>query len=151
MTFYVATSLARAADADIVADDLRRRGWTQTYRWTEHGDVRRLDAARLAEIARAEAHGVVTAEALIVLLPGGRGTHTELGMYISAAARVRQLQVEPAYDAPRPMLILHSETGDEFTTPDTMCVFYFHPVVTLRLVGSIFQVADRVIAYVEAT
>ncbi len=115
MRFYVSTGIFSAHRAAELADVLRRRGHEQTYDWMEHGDVRREGASRMGEVAFNELRAVRDAELVVVLLPGGSGTHTELGMAIATRSNKR--------------IILWSETGDEFSFDERTCAFYFHPSV----------------------
>ena len=59
-----------------------------TYDWTQHGSVQDDGPERIAEVAAAESRGVYLADAVIVLLPGGRGTHAELGMAYALGKRI---------------------------------------------------------------
>lgn len=86
--YYIATALERAEDHRRLSDALNARGWTCTYDWTAHGSVQGQGAARMAEVAEAEMRGVIGADVVIVLLPGGRGTHAEMGIAIGAGIPV---------------------------------------------------------------
>lgn len=55
-------------------------GHVITYDWTLHGSVQGQGEARLRQVATNELNGVRDADLVVVLLPGGRGTHAELGM-----------------------------------------------------------------------
>ena len=84
---------------------------TITYDWTAHGSVWKDGADRIRKVAQAEMQGVLDADYVVVLLPGGRGTHTELGMALADGKPV----------------ILYG-TDDDFSGPKT-CAFYHHPLV----------------------
>lgn len=112
MRYYIATGLERYAAHNEVRDELKRDGWTCTYDWTDHGSVKDCGRARIRQVAVNETKGVLDADVVIVLLPGGRGTHAELGMALAAGKPV----------------ILHSETGDEFRDGSPTCAFYWHPL-----------------------
>src|SRR5271170_1584959 len=109
-SFYIATSLSRAADHNRVRDALVINGYPITYDWTLHGSVKTSSVQRLAEVAQSETAGVLSAEILIVLLPGGFGTHTELGMALASGKKI----------------ILHSTDSDVFTACEKTCAFYHH-------------------------
>jgi hypothetical protein len=111
--FYIATTLTNAARARQVADQLEALGHTITYPWWTHGAVGHAGEARLAEVAVAELEGVRLADAVIVLLPGGRGTHLEMGGALVAGKPV----------------LLWSEDDAGFPLDDTTCSFYWHPLV----------------------
>lgn len=82
-TAYIATKLANHAQHNEVRDRLAELGISLTYDWTEHGSVKDTSESRIIEVAEAERAGVWMADIVIVLLPGGRGTHAELGMAVS--------------------------------------------------------------------
>lgn len=86
--YYIATSLERADDHRRLSLALNALGWSCTYDWTAHGSVQGQGAARMAEVADAEMRGVIEADVVIVLLPGGRGAHTEMGIAIGAGVPV---------------------------------------------------------------
>lgn len=109
-TFYIATSLSRAPEHNQLRDALVNRGYRITYDWTVHGSVKTSSLTRLEEVAHYEARGVLSADIVIVLLPGGFGTHAELGMAIGAQKKI----------------ILHSEDGEIFTACEKTCAFYHH-------------------------
>lgn len=127
MRFYIATGLKNAAKAKQAVDVLRRNGHELTYDWTEHGDVRSLGAEKMEEVAFNEVRAVRDAELFVALLPGGFGTHTELGVAIASRSNKR--------------VILWSETGGEFNSPSETCAFYFHPAVE-RLVCSFDELIE---------
>lgn len=113
MRFYIATGLVNAEHARKAAEVLRRNGHEQTYDWTTHGDIRHEGAERMSEVAFNELRAVRDAELVVALLPGGQGTHTELGVALATRSNKR--------------IILWSETGDEFAFDNRTCTFYFHP------------------------
>lgn len=128
MRFYIATGLSNTANARTLAAVLRARGHEQAYDWTTHGDIRREGDARMSEVAFNELRAVRDAELVVVLLPGGRGTHTELGGAIATRSNKR--------------ILLWSATGDEFLFNENTCTFYFHPCVE-RVVCSFEELMDR--------
>jgi len=80
MKIYVATGLEYADRAKIVQSVLRDDGHEITYDWTVHGSVQDAGPEHIAEVARLEAAGVRAADLLIAILPGGCGTHVEIGL-----------------------------------------------------------------------
>lgn len=108
MKFYIASSVHNVGNVRVVRDLLQARGHEITYDWTMHLDPE----ANFAKISQLELGGVVAADRVIVMLPGGRGTHTELG----AALVLGKLVI----------MHLPRESGfyDERGMP---CVFYYHP------------------------
>lgn len=94
---YIASSLENAAAVRRLRDLLVWQGHTVTYDWTEHGSVQSEGPERIAAVAAAEEAGVRAAELLIALLPGGRGTHVEIGIALGARVPVVLHGVD-AYD-----------------------------------------------------
>lgn len=115
MRFYIATGLQNAEMASCLAAVLKARGHEQTYDWTVHGDIRREGELRMGEVAFNELRAVRDAELVVVLLPGGSGTHTELGVAIATRSNKR--------------IILWSADGDQFNFDERSCTFYFHPSI----------------------
>ncbi len=127
MKFYIATRLENADAAKALAGALRELGHTITYEWWTHGSVQGADPTTIRRVATAELKGVREADVLIALLPGGRGTHAELG-----AALVLEKPVWLC--APLDSLLYDlGERGDGATT----CAFYWHPSVMRRFTGSL--------------
>lgn len=122
MRFYVASGLENFARVQEVAAHLRALGHDQVYDWTTHGDVRHLGDARMAEVAQNEVDAVMGAEFVLALLPGGRGTHTEIGLAIASAV------------AGKTEIWVYSENGTHFASDDGACTFYFHPAIR-RMTG----------------
>ena len=115
-TFYIATGLDHAAEHNVVRDAMIREGYKITHDWTATGGSAQAQGpAAIREAALAEMRGVLTADVVIVLLPGGRGTHTELGMAIAAQR----------------MVVVHSPNAKDLSTaPDgNTCCFYHLPGV----------------------
>jgi nucleoside 2-deoxyribosyltransferase len=77
--FYLATRLENIETAKAVIETLQSRGLVCTYDWTTHGPVWAGGKERLEEVAIKELGGVFDADVVIVILPGGRGTHVEMG------------------------------------------------------------------------
>lgn len=80
MIVYIASKLENAERVRALRDDLLRTGHVLTYDWTVHGSVQTGGPAAIARAAAAECEGVRDADVVIVLLPGGKGTHVELGI-----------------------------------------------------------------------
>jgi hypothetical protein len=112
MMFYIATSLERAKEHTELRLKLEALGHECTYNWVPHGSVQHLGSERITEVAQAEIDGVMDADVVIVLLPGGRGTHAELGAAIGACTS------EYIY------VVGEMKDGD-----GRECAFYYHPDV----------------------
>lgn len=128
MNFYIASRLENAEMVKQMANVLKAMGWRHTYDWTEHGSVQNEGEERITEVAENELQGVRDADVVIVLLPGGRGTHAELG-----AANVLNKKV-----------FVWAET-DELFTRET-CTFYWNHNVT-RVTGDRFNLLEAIFAY----
>lgn len=115
MRFYIATGLENASRAKELSVVLSRNGHELTYDWMAQGDVRMQGKERLAEIAFNEVRAVRDAELVVALLPGGKGTHTEIGVAIASRSNKR--------------ILIWSETGEHFNDEDKCCALYFHPAV----------------------
>ncbi|WP_100373600.1 group-specific protein [Bacillus sp. FJAT-45037] len=111
MNFYVASSFSNHQSVRYVSRQLKCLGYTHTYDWTLNGRARSLEELRT--VGMNEKQGVEDAQFVIVLLPGGNGTHTELGIAISL----------------RKQIYLHT-TEEALNDLETTCTFYHLPEVT---------------------
>lgn len=107
MHFYIATAFERKVDHNVIRDALCKAGHLITHDWTPTGLDANIDL--WASIAVADIRGVLDADVLIVLLPGQRGTHAEMGAALAAGI---------------PVVIIAPRAGD-LDHP-----FYFHPGIT---------------------
>ena len=121
MKFYIASRLENADTVKRVAAVLKAAGHEHTYDWTTHGSVQKEGEARITEVAEKEKAGVLSADIVIVILPGGRGTHAELGIAIGAG---------------KPIIIC-AENDDAFQQDDRTCAFYWNHCITKRVIGQI--------------
>lgn len=108
-TFYIATTLKNAVQARDLKYILEDKGHECTYDWTSHCSVYHEGEDRVRQVAENEALGVMDADVLIVLLPGGRGTFFEMGCAIALGMDV---------------FLYNSQPVNEET-----CSFEFHPGV----------------------
>lgn len=111
MRVYIATRLENYAMHNAVRDALIAQGHEITYDWTVHGPVWRDGTERIAEVQGLERDGVAHAHVVVVLLPGGRGTHVELGMALALGKSI----------------VLWSPSADVFTAHPDSCAFYHDP------------------------
>ncbi|MCI9257197.1 nucleoside 2-deoxyribosyltransferase [Oscillospiraceae bacterium 42-9] len=86
MKFYIGSSLQNREAVSWYAQRLKEHGWEHAYDWTKLEPAAAPE--RLAEIAQRERQGVRDAEVVILLLPGGRGTHVELGLALALGKKV---------------------------------------------------------------
>jgi nucleoside 2-deoxyribosyltransferase len=111
MKFYIATSLSRAKAHNVVRDVLMECGHEISYDWTLPENKRPISNESLREIALLEVEGVSDSDFVIVLLPGGNGTHLELGISIAKGKRI----------------FLHAEDPHTFEPGPQTNAFYHHP------------------------
>ena len=109
--FYVASGLENRDSAKIVIEELESQGWKCTYNWTIHGAAYNRGKEFCREIASNEVNGVCDADVVIVILPGGRGTHGELVGALCCGTPV----------------VIYSEK--QLECDSTTCAFYWHPLV----------------------
>jgi nucleoside 2-deoxyribosyltransferase len=131
VTYYIATSLARRAEAERLHDLLKARGHEPSFDWTREGDLRgvrgRVGHEKRQALAVRELEGVAAAEAVIVLLPGGRGTYCEIGAALALGKRV----VVHGYNA-----------GDLMKGYEYACTFLDHPNVQIAISPSLEELAS---------
>ena len=117
--FYIASRLENVGRVRELKRILEAAGHVHTYDWTVHGSVQDAGLDAIREVARREALGVLSADVVIVLLPGGRGTHTELGIAIADAIRGQ----------PKRIVLLSESSEIDFGTDGRTCALYHHPKV----------------------
>ena len=91
-------------------------GWERTFKWEAHQSNNDGHGA----LAVAELEGIRQADVLIVLLPGGYGTHVEIGAALALGKPV----------------ILHAPDRATLETPYP-CIFHYHPAVTILVSNEI--------------
>ncbi len=123
MKFYIASSFQNIEQVKNVASALTQKGFIHTYDWTENDRADTLD--KLKSIGEAEKQAVEDSDFVVILLPGGKGSHIELGIALGLNKR----------------LFLYSQTDDLFT-PEKSSTFY-HLMGVNKFVGSL----DEFIAY----
>ncbi|KAA0548167.1 group-specific protein [Bacillus sp. BGMRC 2118] len=123
MKFYIASGLQNKEMVQRVSMYLREKGHQHTYDWTKNNVADTFE--KLTMIGEAERQGVQEADVLIALLPGGKGTHIEIGIAIG-------LNI-PVY--------IYSESSMD--DPLTSCTFYHIEGVTL-MSGNIHTLLEKV-------
>lgn len=119
MTFYIASGVENAARVNEAAAVLTKLGHRRTYNWTLHGSVKGAAVQKKQSVARLECDGVLSASLFVLLLPGAKWTHAELGMALAKASLVSSEM----------RVLVWSETSGPFDGTDGFCVFYHHPAV----------------------
>lgn len=80
MKYYIASSFANKEIVNLTIKSLNNLGFINTYNWTlnEKAD----NKLKLKNIGIEELNAVKDADILIAILPGGKGTHIEMGIAI---------------------------------------------------------------------
>lgn len=134
MKFYIASRLENAETVSRIAAVLKAAGHIHTYDWTVHGSVKEEGEQRIKEVAEAEMRGVINAEAVIVLLPGGRGTHAELGIALGAGDKT---------------IMICAADDSMFLQDDRTCAFYWNKGTRL-VVGTEVEWLEAILATMTA-
>ncbi len=130
MKYYIASGLGNFKQVQELKAVLDARGWEHTYDWTKHGPVWHEGLASLSAVAAAEAEGVLAAEVVIALLPGGRGTHTEVGMAIGQVQLGLMIVEAGLAESLDRRIVIYSPTPEkDFAVGPGTCAFYHHPLV----------------------
>ena len=116
--FYIATTLSQHEKHNTIRDWLTFEGHEITYDWTKHQALKdtnfRFSLTEAENVSEREIQGIRDADVVVVLLPGGRGTHTELGAALMG----------------KKIIIIHSEDEKDFSLDAKTCTFYFDSLVT---------------------
>jgi hypothetical protein len=111
--FYLSTRMDRLHEGKALSDALVEHGWSCTFNWTALG---RFASDQFPNVAQAEVEGIREADVLIALLPGGFGTHVEIGVALALGKTI----------------ILHAQTQEVLETPYP-CVFHYHPAIRILI------------------
>ena len=86
MNFYVASSFQNKKVVNEVSLLLKQLGWHHTYNWTQSERVTSLEA--LQKIGMLEKQAIANSDVVVVILPGGKGSHIELGLAIAWGKKI---------------------------------------------------------------
>ncbi|WP_409253832.1 nucleoside 2-deoxyribosyltransferase [Bacillus sp. SCS-153A] len=86
MKFYVASSFKNIQQVRYVSDQLKRRGFSQTYDWTQNQRAATIED--LEQIGRAEKQAVMESDIVVILLPAGKGSHIEMGIALGLNKKI---------------------------------------------------------------
>lgn len=89
--FYVASSFKNVENVRYVAQSLESKGNLNTYDWTGiegASDGSTLTLEDLGHIGQKERDGLLKADVVVILLPGGKSAHVEMGIAIGQAKRI---------------------------------------------------------------
>lgn len=117
MKFYIGSSFKNYELVNYYSKILEENGWEHTFNWTKYIDNYET-TEDLIKYSNLEQEGIANSDVVIILLPGGRGTHIELGISLALNKKI----------------FLCSSNKDEFSLENTVN-FYQLPKIT-RLVGS---------------
>ncbi|WP_017186671.1 nucleoside 2-deoxyribosyltransferase [Alkalibacillus haloalkaliphilus] len=84
--FYVASSFKNKDTVRRVSNELKNNGFIPTYDWTQN--ERATTTHDLIVIGQEEKNAVMEADFIIVLLPGGKGSHIEFGIALGQGKRI---------------------------------------------------------------
>jgi nucleoside 2-deoxyribosyltransferase len=119
--YYIATRLENHQQHNEVRDHLLSLGHRITYDWTK-------------QVALFERRGVEEADYVVVLLPGGRGTHVELGIALATGKRV---------------VIWSADSRVAEAVPET-CAFYHDPSIVWVFGGDAGSLVKEIVSDLEA-
>ena len=111
--FYLSTRRDRSAKVAPLLEALKAKGWERTFDWA---DREASSESEYGDLAVAEITGIREADVVIVILPGGRGTHVEIGVALAMGKPV----------------ILHAPNRKTLESPYP-CAFHYHPRVKIIL------------------
>ena len=109
MKIYVASGWSNRKAAYSLMEELMNLGCWVTHNWTKIPEEQSMSEIGCRAIAEVDLRSVQVADVVIVLLPGGNGTHTELGYALACG---------------KPVVIYDS---DHFPSPER--VMYYHPKI----------------------
>lgn len=89
-TFYIATALDNYKNHNKLRDAFLEHNKSITFDWTlhYHKGVKDISYEEMKKVGALELNGVKTADFIVVLLPGGRGTHVELGYALGCNKKI---------------------------------------------------------------
>ncbi len=122
MKFYIASSFANQEMVKKLSRLLMQKGHEQTYDWTMNSKADSAEA--LSTIGQLEKNAVSACDVFFILLPGGKGSHNELGLALAGEKKV----------------FLFSET-DVFSDISMSTTFYHLPEVE-RVIGTLEDLAE---------
>jgi nucleoside 2-deoxyribosyltransferase len=86
MKFYVASSFINIEQVRYVSGKLKSLGHIHTYDWTQNERASTLED--LKQIGKLEKDAVSKADFVVIILPGGKGSHIELGIALGLNKKI---------------------------------------------------------------
>jgi nucleoside 2-deoxyribosyltransferase len=99
--FYIASSFRNMDAVNYVTKQLMIKGYLHTYDWTKNAQAREektFTFEDLKEIGQKEKDAVINSDFIVVLLPGGKGTHIELGIALGLGKKTFLYSLDGALD-----------------------------------------------------
>jgi nucleoside 2-deoxyribosyltransferase len=84
--FYIASGFANKELVAKTAATFKTVGFLHTYDWTKNEKASTTEV--LKEIGTAEMQAVLNSDFVMIILPGGKGTHVELGIALASGKQV---------------------------------------------------------------
>lgn len=103
MKFYISTSTKNINEAKALIGILSREGYICSYDWTQHIINKNGSNDEFCEISKFELNGIENCDFFILVLPGGKGSHVELGYalaYKKYFILISDVQNLSLYDCP---------------------------------------------------
>lgn len=127
MKFYLASGFQNKKAVNYVSEKLIAAGCVQTYDWTKNDRASTLEELKV--IGEAEKNAIVESDIVVILLPGGKGSHIELGIAIGQRKKI--------------FLYSADEKVNDF---DTTSTFYHLPEVE-QVIGTLDELVERICGY----
>jgi hypothetical protein len=87
MYFYIASGfMNKSLVQSLISQINKELSWSITYDWTQNNHAQTIE--ELQHIGIKEYEGVIKADVVIIVLPGGKGCHTELGIALGANKKI---------------------------------------------------------------
>lgn len=129
MKFYIASGLENVETVKKVAAALKAAGYTQTYDWAVHGSVQGRGERIIRKVGHAEKEGVLAADLLVALLPGGRGTHMEMGIALGAGNK---------------RILLCADSENRLMQDCRVCALYYNGEIE-RIIGPLDRCVQEIL------
>lgn len=120
--FYIGTSFKNSDVVNYFSKELEKYGWKHTYNWAENIKERETEEDMIKN-SILEENGINESEVVIIILPGGRGTHIELGIAVALNKKI----------------YLCSENKDDFSIENTV------PFYESQKIKKIYGTKDEII------
>lgn len=127
--FYVASGLTNSNAVIYVTEQLTAKGFLHTYDWTQNtapGEQPSFTLKDLTRIGQHEKDAVMESDFVVILLPGGKGTHIEMGIALGRGKKI----------------FLYSQDGS-INNPAETSTFYHLPEVK-KCHGSLDELVNNI-------